>query len=74
MTLKAKRRLAKLTQVNAAEQLEINRATIAMWETGKSIPNARLLPKIAALYNCTIDELFDKPEPEPSKTEGSDRT
>jgi transcriptional regulator with XRE-family HTH domain len=36
----------------------LERSTVAKWETDASKPRADLLPKIADLYNCTIDELL----------------
>ena len=37
-----------------------------MWESGKSFPRAELLPRLAKLLECTVDELFvstvDTPE------------
>jgi hypothetical protein len=29
-----------------------------MWETGESFPRSELLPKIATLYGCIIEELY----------------
>jgi transcriptional regulator with XRE-family HTH domain len=49
---------ANLTQEEAAAALSIKRSTVSMWETGESLPRASLLPRIAALYGCTVDELL----------------
>ena len=59
------RRSASLTQTEASVLLGVRRTTISMWETGDAYPRAELLPKIAELYKCTIDELMknDKSEP-----------
>lgn len=46
------------TQETLAECLNIDRSTVAKWETGKSYPKAKLLPKIAEVLNCTVDELL----------------
>ena len=62
MPFREKRKAVKLSQVQAAEVLGVNNTTISMWEAGKSFPRASLLPKIAALYNCTIDELLKEEE------------
>lgn len=56
--IKKLRAAKSLTQNGLAERLKINQSTVAMWETGKSMPNAALLPKIAEILGCTIDELF----------------
>ena len=59
--LAPRRKAAGLTQQELADQLGIERATISMWETGASWPSARLLPLIADLLLCGIDELFVAP-------------
>ena len=53
------RKKAGITQVTGAKALNIAQATISMWETGKNFPKAETLPKIAALYGCTIEDLLD---------------
>lgn len=52
------RRAEGITQEQAAYALGENRSTVAMWEIGKSMPQASKLPAIAKLYNCTVDELL----------------
>ncbi len=34
-----------------------------MWDTGRNNPRADMLPKIAKLYGCTVDELLREDEP-----------
>ncbi|WP_346705302.1 helix-turn-helix transcriptional regulator [uncultured Agathobaculum sp.] len=64
-SIKCKRESAGWTQARLARELGISRATVAMWETGKSRPRYDMLPKIARLLGCTIDELYaDEPEKE----------
>ena len=58
MTFKSKREAAGLKQVEVAEKLGISNTAISMWETGDSRPRTELLPRIAALYGCTVDELL----------------
>ena len=62
MSLKELREHAGLTQIDLANRLCVNRSTVSMWEIGKSNPRADLLPKLAKILNCSIDELFDKAE------------
>lgn len=50
------------TQEKLAVLLGIERSTIAKWETGKSNPRAEMLPKIANILGCTIDELMREGE------------
>lgn len=40
--------------------LKVSDATVYNWETGSYAPRAALLPKIAQLYHCTVDELLRK--------------
>ena len=49
-----------MRQEDAASALHIDRSTVSKWEIGESLPRAEMLPKIAALYNCAIDELMGK--------------
>lgn len=60
MTFRAKRKAAGLSQIQVSKRLKVSNSTVSMWETGRSLPRADLLPKLAALYNCTIDELLER--------------
>ena len=52
-------RLAKnMTQEQAAEALGISSQTISRWECDTTLPDVTILPKIAALYCVTIDDLY----------------
>ena len=57
------RKSAGLTQFQLSEQLGVNRATLAMWEIGKSWPSAQLLPALAGLLSCSIEDLYVVPAP-----------
>ncbi len=61
MSFKGARERAFLTRDEAAERFGVDQSTIHAWETGKWLPRASLLPKIAEVYGCKIDDLF-KPE------------
>lgn len=52
------RSAAEYTQVQLADKLGVAQSTVAMWETGKAYPRADMLPTIAKVLGCTIDELF----------------
>ena len=58
MAFAEQRRKMGLTQVEVAQQLGVTGAAVSMWESGKTLPRLSLLPKIAALYGCTVDELL----------------
>lgn len=56
--LKDYRQRAGLTQQQLADALGVERATVTMWETGRNWPSASLLPKMADLLLCSIDDLY----------------
>lgn len=62
LTFKYYRLLANLTQKQVADALGIDQTTVHLWEAGKTKPRAALLIRLAALYNCTIDELLSDKE------------
>ena len=47
-----------MTQEQVAQRLGVSSQTISKWERGILSPDISLLPKIAELYDCTIDSLF----------------
>ena len=57
--LKELRRKCGLTQEEVAENLGISAQTVSKWERGLLSPDIYLLPKIAVLFKCTIDSLFN---------------
>ena len=60
--LAARRKAAGYTQQELADLLGVPRANLAMWETLTSSPRAGILPVIADLLLCTVDELYKAPE------------
>lgn len=56
--LRALREAANLTQKEAAAKLGVGQSAVSMWETGESKPKTEILPQIAAVYGCSISELF----------------
>ena len=52
------RKRAGLTQLNLSEHLNVDRSTVAKWESGEVMPTADKLPRIAKILGCTIDDLF----------------
>lgn len=61
MSFKQCRMQAGLTQERVAEKLGVDRTTVSKWDVMNAKPRAELLPKIASLYGCTIDDLFVLP-------------
>ena len=62
--LAPRRRAVGLSQQAVANALGVERATVGMWETGANWPSARVLPALADLLCCSIDELYTAPETE----------
>ncbi len=49
-----------ITQCELASEIGVTQACIAQWETTNGMPRASLIPKIAKVLNCKIDDLFRK--------------
>ena len=47
-----------MTQEQAAEALGVSTQTVSRWECNTTLPDVTILPKIAALYCVTIDDLY----------------
>lgn len=65
--LPSRRKAAGFTQEAFAEALGVTRSALAAWETGRAWPSAAILPQIADLLLCSIDELYKLPEPAPEQ-------
>lgn len=48
------------TQKKLADELKLSVSTITKWETQKSAPRAKILPMVAKVLGCSIDDLFTK--------------
>lgn len=53
-----KREKKGITQDVLANFIGVSKASISKWETGKAYPDITFLPRLAAFYNVTIDELI----------------
>ena len=60
--LKELRKRSGLSQADVACALGVLQSTVSMWETGDNAPRAAMLPKLAELYHCNINDLFDEEE------------
>lgn len=58
--LKRFRAAKRMTQEQAAERLGVSTQTVSRWECGTTLPDVTILPKIAALYCVTIDDLYQE--------------
>lgn len=61
MNIKILREEKGLRQEDIAKQLNINRSTVAKWETSNVLPRADKLIKLADILGCTVDELLKEP-------------
>ena len=61
VALKKIRSQANMTQVELAKRLNVAQSSVAAWENNESsYPRAELLPALADLLHCTIDDLFGR--------------
>lgn len=52
------RRRVGITQEGLAGHLGVSKAAVSKWELAQSYPDVTLLPRIAAFFSLTLDELF----------------
>ena len=52
------RKEKNITQTELAEYLCLAPQTVSRWEVGNGAPEISLLPKIAAFFGVSIDDLF----------------
>lgn len=64
MSFKSARERKGITQRDLAVELAIDQSTVSLWESGKTHPRAKLLPKLAQLLGCTVDELLENEDKE----------
>jgi len=57
ITMKAARTNAGYTQEAAAKALNITKSTLASYEMGKTLPKINMVKAIAALYECSVDDI-----------------
>jgi len=63
------RQAQHLTQAQLAERVGVQRAYIALIETGRRVPGLTIACKLARALGVTVDELCpDAPTPEPALT------
>ena len=52
------RKAANMTQSEVADQLGVTYQAVSKWERDESLPDITMLPKIADLFNISIDTLL----------------
>ena len=58
INMKNFRKKSKLTQITAAENLNITRTSLMNYESGKSLPEITTLLNICCLYKCSLSQLL----------------
>lgn len=62
MGIASRRKRAGLSQCELANMLGVDQTAVHNWERGKAMPNAKRLPAIAKILNCSVDDLFKDDE------------
>ena len=63
------RKKRDLTQEELAKKLGVTFQAVSKWENAKAAPDIFLLPMIAAVFGCTIDQLFQGVKREPIRVD-----
>ena len=53
------RKQKNITQTELAQYLYVTPQTVSKWESGNGIPDISLIPKIATIFDVSLDYLFD---------------
>lgn len=62
--IKELRQALGLTQAELAGQLNLKSpSTVTMWENGDRRPPSTILPRLAIVLHCTVDELYSNVAP-----------
>ena len=68
-TISKYRKALGITQEALAQQLEVTNQAVSKWESDQCCPDVMLLPRLADIFNITIDELFGRePKEKPVQT------
>ena len=59
MSFKSARQKSGVKVSEVISALNVTDSAVYQWEMGLTVPDARKLPILADLYNCTVDELLD---------------
>ena len=57
-TISKYRKTLGITQEALAQQLEVTNQAVSKWESDQCCPDVMLLPRLADIFDITIDELF----------------
>ena len=58
--IKAYRKECGMSQAELAKRVGVERSAVAKWESGKSLPQAAHLVKLAEIFGCSVDEILGR--------------
>lgn len=61
--IKELRQQKGFTQVQFSAMMGVQQNTVSQWETGCRNPSSSILPLLADMLGCTIDELYEHDSP-----------
>ena len=67
MKIKECRERAGMSKSELARIMDVDIAAVCRWDSGEAMPRAAKLPKLADLFDCTIDELYGREPPDTFK-------
>lgn len=53
------RKMIGLTQKELADKLNITNKAVSKWETGECYPDITIMPILASIFNCTVDDILN---------------
>jgi len=65
--LKSHRKLAGMTQEEAAEKIGVSGQAVSKWEKGECLPDCYNLKLLGKIYRVSVDSLLDTDEPSPEQ-------
>lgn len=60
MEIKKLREAAGMRQYELAARMGVKQASVSAWESGKAMPSAENLLKLADVLGCTVDALLGR--------------
>lgn len=58
--IKFYRKRALMSQTELAQKMGVSQGAVSHWETGDNRPQTDLIPKLAKIFGCSINELYDE--------------
>ena len=56
--IRERREALGLTVTQLADRMDVTPGAVSQWESGLNVPGTQKLPRLAAVLQCTIDDLF----------------